>query len=199
MVQFKCSVDLFFWQGFMTEMADVHAIRKQFPWAIVNKDGEFDYQLALALRSLLGEGPEFGWWPVPLPDMALLDVDLMVKKSIGLDALFLDTHGSALLSEKHFGEKSGWKLPAVEIPWLTFDKARKAPSFPPAFEHNWTSYYLWRGLPLKSPAALLLHWPLSIYRLLSLLGLVPSESGASERHKLNIHLIGVEVRFTAHF
>jgi hypothetical protein len=192
MVQFRFSVDSFFWQGFMAEMPDVQAILKQFPWAIVNKDGEFSYELALALRSLLGEGLEFGWWLVPLPNFSML-------KKIGLDALFLDTHGSALLSEKHFGEKSGWKLPAEEIPWLTFDKRRKAPSSPPAFEHNWTSYYLWRGLPLKSPAALLLHWPLSIYRLLSLLGLVPSESGASKRHELNIHLIGVGVRFTTHF
>jgi hypothetical protein len=101
MIQFRCSVDSFFWQGFMTEMPDVQAILKQFPWAIVNKDGEFNYELALALRSLLGEeGLEFGWWLVPLPDVSKL-------KKIGLDALFLDTHGSAPLSEKHFGEKDG--------------------------------------------------------------------------------------------
>jgi hypothetical protein len=88
----------------MTEMPDVQAILKQFPWAIVNKDGEFNYGLSLALRSLLGEeGLEFGWWLVPLPDVSKL-------KKIGLDALFLDTHGSALLSEKHLGEKSGWKV-----------------------------------------------------------------------------------------
>jgi hypothetical protein len=177
----------------MTEMAGMQAIRKQFPWGIANKDGEFNYELALAIRSLLGESPEYGWWRVLLPNAGL------TLKNLNPDALFHDTHGVALLSEKHFDEKSGWKLTPEEIPRLTFDKRWKAPSFPPAFEHNWTSYYLWRGLPLKSPAALLLHWPLSIYRLLFLLGLVPSESAASERHKLNIHLIGVGVRFTSPF
>lgn len=32
----------------MAEMPDVQAILKQSPWAIVNKDGEFNYELALA-------------------------------------------------------------------------------------------------------------------------------------------------------
>ena len=178
----------------MAEMTDMQAIRKQFPWAIVNKNGEFKYEIALALRSLLGEGPEFGWWNFPLPN-----VEGLSWKNFNPDDIFHDTHGSALLSETHFDEESGWKLPSEEIPWLMFDKGGKVPPYPPAFEHNWTSYYLWRGLPLTSPAALLLHWPLSIYRLLFLLGLVPSETTASERHKLTIHLIGVGVRFTSPF
>ncbi|KIM78140.1 hypothetical protein PILCRDRAFT_794271 [Piloderma croceum F 1598] len=35
-------------KGFMAEMPDVQAILKQSPWAILNKDGEFNYELALA-------------------------------------------------------------------------------------------------------------------------------------------------------
>jgi hypothetical protein len=180
----------------MTEMPDVQAVLKQFPWGITDKNGRFNHPLVLALRSLLGEGPEFGWWPVPQPNT---NMTLKKMHTSGPSPLFLDTHGGSLLSNKHFDEKSGWKLPEEEIPWLTFSEGWKAPSFPPAFEQNWASYYRWRRLPLKSPAALLLHWPLSIYRLLYLLHLVPSGSGGSQRPKLNIHLIGVEVRFTNHF
>jgi hypothetical protein len=179
----------------MAEMTEVQAILKQFPWARTDRTGGFNYQIALAVLSLLGEGPEFGWWPMPLPDK---DITLKQISTSGPKPLFLNTHGGALLSDKHFDEESGWKLPSEEIPWLTFTEGRKAPSFPPVFEHNWTSYYKWRGLPSKSPAVLLLHWPLSIYRLLSLLCFVPPDIGGSRRHKLKIHLIGVEVRFTTH-
>ena len=84
--------------------------------------------------------------------------------------------------------------PKNEVPCLAFIQGRRAPSFPPTFEHNWTSYYEWRGLPHKSPAALLLHWLLSIYRLLYLLGFISSEGDGSERRKLNIHCLGVEMR-----
>ncbi|TDL17379.1 hypothetical protein BD410DRAFT_754422, partial [Rickenella mellea] len=65
------------------------------------------------------------------------------------------------------------------------------PKYPPIFEHNWRSYYDWRGIPLKSPAALLLHWPLSVYRLLFLLGFVPQDVEESRR-KLVLYYIGVQ-------
>jgi hypothetical protein len=81
-----------------------------------------------------------------------------------------------------------------DMPWLTFSEGQKAPSFPLVFEQNWMSYYKWRGLPLKSPAALLLHWPLSMYRLLYLLGFVPKDPGGPEHRKLTIHWLGIEVR-----
>jgi hypothetical protein len=62
------------------------------------------------------------------------------------------------------------------------------------FEHNWTSYYKWRGLLITSIAVLLLHWRLSIYRLLYLLGFIPLETDGGERCKLSIHCLGIEVR-----
>jgi len=90
-------------------------------------------------------------------------------------------------------DKSGWKLPEDETPCLTFDEKHKAPSFPPKFEDNWKSYYEWRGLSLNSPAALLLHWPLTVYHLLNQLKLVPhSPDQSSERKSLLIHYLGVE-------
>jgi hypothetical protein len=162
----------------MKEFGDVQSISKQFPWHGVSKAGIFNYELELAMHQLLGSGPKFGFWAMESPDM---DIDSLVKQTISVSrTLTSDTWGRILLTNKHFDEESGWKLPAEQTPWLTFSKGRKTPSFPPEFEHNWTSYYKWRGLPLKSPAALLLHWPLSVYRLLYLLGFVPSEAGGSE-------------------
>lgn len=99
------------------------------------------------------------------------------------------------MQDNHPDEKTGWKLPDDEIPWLTFDDSRKMPSFPPAFEDNWKSYYEWRGLPLKSPAALLLHWPLSVYRILEKLKLTPDPTRRTiggDRESLLVHYIGAE-------
>jgi len=173
----------------MTEAPEIRTILKQFPWARINKDGSFSFELALAMRFLLGSGPNFGWWAMEEPDI------LTVKSVMTPSGYSLPTYnwGGILLSDKHFDDESGWRLAENDIPWLTFTHDRKAPSFPPTFEHNWTSYYKWRGLPLKSMAVLLLHWPLSVYRLLYLLGFSSAEGGVSERRKLNIHCLGVEV------
>ena len=177
----------------MKEFGEVQAILKQFPWAIVSKkEGLFNYELGLAMRDLLGSGPKFGFWATERPDQ---NVDRLIKTTLEVNRpVTYDSWGSILLSNKNYDEQSGWKLPAEETPWLTFSKGRKAPSFPPVFEHNWTSYYKWRGLPLKSPVALLLHWPLSMYRLLYLLDFVPPDPGGPERRKLTIHWLGAEVR-----
>ena len=177
----------------MKEFGEMQAIVKQFPWAVLSeKEGLFYYELGLAMHGVLGSGPKFGFWALEPPD---LDIDRVVKKTLGAKRpLSCETWGRILLANKNFDEESGWKLPPEDTPWLTFSKDRKAPSFPPAFEQNWTSYYKWRGLPLTSPAALLLHWPLSIYRLLYLLGFVPTDLAGTERRKLTIHWLGVEVR-----
>lgn len=176
------------------EFSEFQTILKQFPWARINKSGAFNFELALAMHHLLGSGPNFGWWAMEEPDTSLT-----LAKVFAHGRLPTSNWGSILLSNKYFDEESGWKLPANEIPWLTFSQGREAPSFPPVFEHNWASYYKWRGLPLKSPAALLLHWPLSVYRLLYLLGFVSSEEGGGKRRKLNIHQLGVEVRSSVLF
>ncbi|KDQ09122.1 hypothetical protein BOTBODRAFT_58901 [Botryobasidium botryosum FD-172 SS1] len=143
----------------MSKLADLQKVLKQFPWGRIEADGSFNVQLALAMRDLLGDGLQFGWWStVSSPDDYIT----------------------------HLDERSGWRLPPSQTPWLTFAPDRPAPPYPPKFAHNWTSYYAWRGLPMDSPAVLLLHWPLSIYRLLFLVGLaeVPEK-----RRSLVVHWI----------
>ncbi|GLT74268.1 hypothetical protein SLA2020_460740 [Shorea laevis] len=54
---------------------------------------------------------------------------------------------------------------------------------------NWKEYYEWRCIPLHSPVALLLHWPLTIYYAIQVAGL---SSLTSEISKLFIHYLGPE-------
>ncbi|RDB23386.1 Zinc finger MYND domain-containing protein 15 [Hypsizygus marmoreus] len=154
----------------MQEMA------KQFPWARQQADGTFSFTPLRASKELLGSGHEFGWWTEP--------------PCCGTTMAYI--WGFLLLEDEHFNEHVGWKLPIRHIPWLDFDFGGSAPpkSFP-SFEHNWTNYYEWRGLPMTSLAALLLHWPLSFYKLLDVLGLVPTRPPIKRRH-LTVHLVEAE-------
>ncbi|XVE91908.1 hypothetical protein REPUB_Repub01dG0051800 [Reevesia pubescens] len=53
----------------------------------------------------------------------------------------------------------------------------------------WKDYYEWRCIPLHSPVALLLHWPLTVYHAIQIAGL---GSLTSETSKLCIHYLGPE-------
>lgn len=76
---------------------------------------------------------------------------------------------------------------------LNFDesKGRMPPQSLPNFADSWASYYEWRKLPISSPAAHLLHWPLTIYRMLRVLGI--DAGSVQSRKSLTIFLVGVEV------
>ncbi|KAF9443141.1 hypothetical protein P691DRAFT_809413 [Macrolepiota fuliginosa MF-IS2] len=155
----------------------MQAIAKQFPWTRQTHDGSCTFDRYRDSRGLFGCGPNFGWW-TESPCSCEDQMDYMP--------------GAQLLEDEHFDERQGWKLPDDEIPWLDFESTNALlPSTPPNFDHTWASYYKWRGLPMRSPAALLLHWPLSVFRLLSQLHCLPSDSPL-ERRSLIVHLLGVE-------
>ncbi|KAJ7440285.1 hypothetical protein B0H11DRAFT_1827949 [Mycena galericulata] len=152
----------------------MRAIAQQFPWARIQTDGTFSFQILQASRNLLGSGAEFGWWterPCCAPDAGYLP-------------------GFLLLERQHLRERAGWKLLDPETPWLDFSFGGKPPKTG-SFEQNWASYYNWRGLPIKSPAALLLHWPMTVYRLLTIAGVVP-QPASETRRQLTVHMLGVE-------
>jgi len=60
---------------------------------------------------------------------------------------------------------------------------------------DWASWHKWRKLPLASPAALLMHYPLSVYWLVThVLCVTPTSGGSvSARERLCIHYLGAEV------
>lgn len=155
----------------------MQAIAKQFPWARQTYDGSYTFDRYRDTRGLFGCGSDYGWW-TEAPCSCENELDYM--------------WGTQLLEDEHIDERQGWKLPDDEIPWLDFESTDlPPPPTPPNFEHTWTSYYKWRGLPMHSPAALLLHWPLSVYRLLHQLHCIPSEIPL-ERRRLTVHLLSVE-------
>lgn len=151
-------------------------MRKQFSFVPQRKDEKFTYDAFRSMLGIMGTGRGFRFWTeAPCCDQ---NVDYF--------------SGSQLLESRHLSSKEGWKIQGAWIPWSDFDqRGDKIPTSLANFEHSWRSYYAWRGLPLESPAVLLLHWPMTVYRLLSLLKLVPSRV-PSVRRKLIAHYIGVE-------
>lgn len=78
----------------------------------------------------------------------------------------------------------GWNLPTSLCPC---NEPRSPLS---TYLRSWEDYYTWRGLPFHSPAALLLHWPLTIYHCFQLYAsqsLIPAAAD-----KLCIHYLGPE-------
>ncbi|KAJ0096116.1 hypothetical protein Patl1_16259 [Pistacia atlantica] len=76
----------------------------------------------------------------------------------------------------------GWNLPSILCPC-------SEPSFQIS-KHlcSWKNYFDWRSIPLHSPVALLLHWPLTIYYATQVAGLRSFNSKISD--KLCIHYLG---------
>lgn len=58
--------------------------------------------------------------------------------------------------------------------------------------NSWEDYYLLRGLPLASPVALLLTFPLMIYYAVKRYGIVPITVAKMLGRKLRIHAVGIE-------
>ncbi|KAJ7199668.1 hypothetical protein GGX14DRAFT_467784 [Mycena pura] len=155
------------------QIPEYKAVTKQFPWTDVgytNVDGYFNGKFVLARFGVLGTARrKVGYWATH--GRGVLDEDL------------LDAPWCSLT------EAEGWRLPKKFIPTLALQSSDSCPSFPPTFDSNWTSYYQWRGLPIASPAAMLLHWPLSVYACLKELGLVP-ENAVGARRKLTVFYVG---------
>lgn len=182
----------------MEKVPLVQAILKQFPWGRIEKDGTFPHDFILAYYGVLGhEG--FGYWSIPggnSPHMVHSDNrgpqdhDLLrVAPQDGYQ------HGYQLLHDKHLDDKGGWKLEDRLIPKLQFEAEMEPAIASSANVTDWKSWYSWRNLPLESPAALLMHYPLTVYQLLvHVLRIThPSRNSAEHRQSLNVHYLGPEV------
>ncbi|XP_010415690.1 PREDICTED: zinc finger MYND domain-containing protein 15-like isoform X2 [Camelina sativa] len=89
---------------------------------------------------------------------------------------------SASFSSYHSFNNEGWHLPSSSCPC-------RGPLCQVTKQLcSWTDYFEWRKIPLDSPVALLLHWPLTIYHALQAIGmgnLTPQIS-----YELRIHYLG---------
>ncbi|CAM8879808.1 unnamed protein product [Rhodiola kirilowii] len=82
----------------------------------------------------------------------------------------------------------GWKLPCEFCPC-------RAPASPLAkILTSWKDYYEWRCIPLDSPAALLIHWPLTVYHAIQI---AKAKNLLPDIHdSLSIHYLGPERELT---
>ncbi|KAH9839866.1 uncharacterized protein C8Q71DRAFT_744582 [Rhodofomes roseus] len=186
----------------MERLPETQAILRMFPWGRLESDGTFNFDIARARLDVLGSSG-YGYWSHRGGSAPHANVGPM---GLGADPTFggllkLDNFidGNDLLKKKHLTDEQGWKLPSRLIPYLDFThSSAKQPVIVtelPERIRDWKSWYAWRGLPLESPAALLMAAPLSVYQLLvrCLEVTKPSAGSADKRVSLIVHLLGVEV------
>jgi hypothetical protein len=178
-------------------------ILKLFPWGQrVEKDGTFADDILRARFDVLG-GTVYGYWsqrggyaPHVASGVAPAVQERMFEKFIKRSE-FVD--GIDLLNAHHLSDQEGWRLPPQLIPYLDFSNpAAKRPLLVtelPERISDWQRWYQWRGLPLESPAAVLMAVPLSVYQLLvRCLQVTKPHAGLPEHRKpLVVHLVGAEV------
>ncbi|KAG1739706.1 hypothetical protein EDB19DRAFT_1978101 [Suillus lakei] len=181
----------------MEKVSQVQALLKQFPWGRIETDGTFAEPLIRAYYSVLGaEG--FGYGSIYGGSNAHLQQPS--NTSDPSEALRVEDtkgfgHGCMLLSNKLLTDETGWKLGKRLIPRLVFELGTEPELASKADIVDWDSWYRWRNLPKESPAALLLHYPLTVYQLLVNVLYVagPKRNSPESRQALNVHYIGAEV------
>ena len=186
----------------MKRLPETQAIVRMFPWGRLETDGTFNYDIACARFGVLGSAG-YGYWSqrggmAPHAENGPLGsgTDPTMGGLLKLEE-FID--GNDLLKKAHLSDEQGWKLPPHLIPYLDFSQpSAKVPSRVTELSEpikDWKSWYDWRGLPLESPAALLMAAPLSVYHMLVHCLEVTSPSAGSEgkRVPLRVHVVGTEV------
>lgn len=196
----------------MTKVPDVKALLAQFPWGRLESDDTFNADFARARYNVLG-AQGFGYWSEPggrqphLPGALYERAANRVRSNRAANAqspwdkmhegVKDYQHGYQLHTNQHLTDVTGWLFDLDLTPRLSFDEKESMPMIATSFPGgivDWASWYKWRKLPLKSPAALLMNYPLSVYQLLvRVLNVINPEDGSSDvRQKLVIHYLGAE-------
>ncbi|KAJ7675627.1 hypothetical protein DFH06DRAFT_1122458 [Mycena polygramma] len=192
-------------KGHMAHLAAVQSVIRSFPWGRIEESGIFFHDLARARFGVLG-GAGFGFWSqsglglfedkeedkfmtarrTETPDFwKKWDKKLEEQKKI----TFVD--GQELLKDRHLTDDEGWKLPAEQVVHRDFSGGQP-PRRRLSLLRDWDDWHSWREVPKSSPASLLMHYPLSIYWMLTDTLKVAS-SGSESRVHLTVHYIGAEV------
>ncbi|KAJ6465623.1 hypothetical protein C8R47DRAFT_46954 [Mycena vitilis] len=188
-------------------MSEVQSIIRSFPWGRVEADGTFFDELALARIGLLG-GKGFGFWSQSGLGLFEDDEDDQSMKAQKLENPTANwaqwnkkrenqkkiqfINGQDLLKKKHLTDEEGWKLPAEQVVHRDFS-GLQPPRRRLSLLRNWGDWHSWRKVPKSSPASLLMHYPLSIYWMLTETLNVASVESKESRVHLTVHYIGAEV------
>lgn len=192
----------------MERLPEAQAVLSSFPWGRLESDYTFNVDLAKGRFRVLG-GTGMGFWSQRGGTVAHSETGegfdeykkLRPQVLRRYDESFKHVDGFDLLRHKgHLTDEEGWRLDKELIPYRDFGKVpeERHPVLVTAFEggvKDWDSWDRWRKLPKRSPAALLMDYPLSVYQLITrTLGLTRPEDGRPDKRiKLCVHLIGAEV------
>ncbi|KAJ6521922.1 hypothetical protein DFH09DRAFT_1192039 [Mycena vulgaris] len=189
----------------MLRTPEVTALLMQFPWGRLERDGTFSVDIARGRFNVLGD--RCGFWshrggPMShLPSGSAVEEYLFKQGNGGafaaqISKAFHHVDGTALLEATHPTDCEGWKLEPELIPFLKFSSPWEPPQLASTVEiKDWDSWYSWRRIPKTSPAALLMHFPMSVYWLLvdTLHVTNPNAGSPDARVKLDIQYIAAEV------
>ncbi|KAF9065207.1 hypothetical protein BDP27DRAFT_71116 [Rhodocollybia butyracea] len=190
----------------MQRLPETQAVVKSFPWGRLETDGTFNLEIARGRFSVLG-GSGYGYWSHRGGTVPHAVGGFDASASTAPYAQFMQNllknldhlNGYDLLKPNHLSDEQGWKLSPKFIPYRDFTKNKeRRPLLVTKFDGgvvDWDSWYRWRKIPKDSPAALLMHFPMSVYQMLvhCLKITSPSAGCKSRRVNLNVHLLGVEV------
>ncbi|KAK7059968.1 hypothetical protein R3P38DRAFT_2838772 [Favolaschia claudopus] len=166
-------------------------------------DATFSFDIARGRFGVFG-GTGTGYWshrggPIPHSNRGVME-SMLASSPYGATimkafAAFDHTDGTDLLGARHLTDVQGWKLEPAFIPYLDFLSTDKRPALVTSALNSWDEWYQWRKLPKESPAALLMSFPMTVYRLLvhCLEVTGPTQASADKRRALSVHLLGAEV------
>lgn len=179
----------------MESLPRTQAIVKAFPWGRLESDGSFSFDIARGRFGVLG-GSGFGYWS---QQGSPVGSSPYVAGSSKHANSFEHLNGKDLLGKNHLSDEEAWKLPSNLIPYLDFPSPIARPTLVTEFEQgvvDWDGWYRWRKLTKESPAALLMHFPMSVYQMVvNCLELTSSNAGLPNRRvNLTLHLLDTDVQ-----
>ncbi|KAJ7675649.1 hypothetical protein DFH06DRAFT_1466480 [Mycena polygramma] len=193
-------------KGHMGCLSEVQSVIRSFPWGRVEQDGTFFDNLARARFKLLG-GAGFGFSSQNGVGLFQDDEDDQWIKDRKMEnpaawarwekrkeeqKKIKFVNGQDLLKDKHLTDNEGWKLSAEQVVHRDFLGAQP-PRRRRSLLRNWDDWHSWRKVPKSSPASLLMHYPLSIYWMLTETLKVATIGPKESRVRLTVHYIGAEV------
>ncbi|KAG9314532.1 hypothetical protein JVU11DRAFT_5329 [Chiua virens] len=181
----------------MLRVADVQSILKLFSWGKIESDGTFAESLIRAYFGVFG-AKGYGYWSEAggsAPHQTQPNTWGNHDNPYRVDPVENYQDGYLLLLDRHLDDQAGWKLEDKFIPKLYFEPGCEPQIASSANVVDWKSWYEWRSLPFGSPAVLLMHYPLTVYRLLVdvLKVASPTRGSAEHRQTLYAHYLGPEV------
>ncbi|KAF7329095.1 Zinc finger MYND domain-containing protein 15 [Mycena kentingensis (nom. inval.)] len=199
-------------QGQMNHLETCDSVIKSFPWGRVENDGTFYVEIVLVRHNLLGAAG-FGFWSQsglglytegeddkcltmnPSNTPRFLE-EMTEQRDRWRDIEFVNGN-DLLLKKEHLDDRNGWRLSTDLIPLRDFllNGSVQPPPQRTGILTNWDEWYKWRAIPKTRPAALLMHYPLTVYwMLVHSLGVAGHAIPSSKtRTKLTIHYIGAEI------